>query len=422
MGGREPPRLRRRARGLGERRAAVGRRHRQTGAARAPPGLGRREAQRNDARPLPAHRRADCALARSAARTALFSPLSHSTRSSSAQAAIRSMPSSSQSSTSNGARPSWAAAARRPFRGSSPPASMRSRQSEKTRAAGLGCGREGVLGECARRKMMIASAALHCPRAQRLRPTAEALIPGGRERVRLRPCARPGRCLRTDSPNRHRSRSTATSPSGWRPSGAPKTTPEMLAHHWRSALELARAAGRGRRRPRHTHAPRAARCRRSRVLAQRFRRRREVLRRGARALARPDARTSSSSSSAVHAPSIVADDRAEQALDRERGMRCSNVGDAETAAEAEAFLSTASLVSGEDRRCQRASRECPGAHRGAEALDGEGTRPLRHGPEPDARGRDLDDALRIAHEALALAEESSSSTRYARMRSRRSGR
>ena len=227
--------------------------------------------------------------------------------------------------------------------------------------------------------------------------------------------------LHTDrSPAPAGSRSTATSPRWMESLGRPEDHAEMLAHHWRSALELARAAAADdddlvdRTRLALRDAGDRAFSLNAFAVAERY---------YADALELwpdPDPERPRVLFSRARSLQIAADDRAEQALADARDALL-DVNDRETAAEAEAFLSTHALVSGEDRRCQRASRERPGAHRGREAVDGEGTRPLRHGPEPDARGRPRRRAPDRARGG-SRSPRSSRSTSCARTRSRRSGR
>ena len=185
--------------------------------------------------------------------------------------------------------------------------------------------------------------------------------------------------------------------------GRPEDHAEMLAHHWQSAFELARAAG--------MEAPELADRARlalreagDRAAAlQRLPDGREVLRRGTRSLAgrrTPSARISCFVERAsLH---IAGDDRRQHALEEARDALLA-MGEAEPAAEAEAFLAHGAWYRGDRDAAQRHFSQ-------AEALvaDGGASASKARVLALSARFRmlkgDNEQAIRVAQEALGLAE------------------
>ena len=242
LGGREPPRLRRRARGVGDRRAAARRRDRPTGAARTPPGLGRREAERDDARRSPRSPKSRPRCSRSAPRqpcarrgVAARAPRARRRQSALRRAVRRALPRARLDGRA-------AAAGDAPGHHRRPP--RRARAGREAAAPRRGCRREGVLGRCARpRRAMPSTATLHAlERKGFVRRQRRSSVEGESEFAFAHALVRDVAYGQIARPTGRRS--TAESPSGSRASGRPEDHAEMLAHHWRSALELARAAGR----------------------------------------------------------------------------------------------------------------------------------------------------------------------------------
>ena len=210
-------------------------------------------------------------------------PPSRSRRCWSVQAAIPSMPSSSPSSSSNGAPPTSSGFPRR-SRASSRPASTGLPTPRRTCCAtppsSARCsGRLPFAMAQTRRRPCTRSSARDSCAARSARPS------------KARPSLRfPTPSFATSptgrSPEPTVPRSTAASRSGSRRLGRPEDHAEMLAHHWHSAFELARAAG--------VEAPELAdkaragspRSRRPCGRPQRVSHGREVLRGGTRSLAR----------------------------------------------------------------------------------------------------------------------------------------
>ena len=205
-------------------------------------GLGRRQAERDDARALAALRRADRPADRPAARPPGLPPR-RSRRCSSAREEIRSTPSSSRSSTSSEARPRSFRCPRR-SRASSPRASTASRRDEKEilRDAAV-VGKVFWVGRARPRRARCATATLHAlERKGFVRRQRRSSVEGEAEIAFAHALVRDvayGQIARADRAEKHRR------VAEWIESlGRSEDHAEMLAHHWRSALELARAAGR----------------------------------------------------------------------------------------------------------------------------------------------------------------------------------
>ena len=178
---------------------------------------------------------------------------------------------------------------------------------------------------------------------------------------------------------------------------------EMLAHHWRSALELGRAAG----------ADVADLEKRTRLVLRDAGDRAFTLNAFGQAEAyyaealalwpNADPARPLLLFRRAEALFIAADERREEPLDEARDALLA-AGDSETAAEAEAYLSRAAWYAGR--------RDAAQAHlvRADELLAGSGSsvakaRVLSYSARFRFLGGDLDDGIRIAREALVLAEE-----------------
>ena len=355
----------------------------------------------------PLTRRADRAPHRATPGAIRAARRSLSRRCSNGRAATRSTRSSSPSSSSSGARPTSSGSPRR-SRGSSPPASTGSRETEKDLLRDA-----AVIG-----KVFWASAVRDGSTTRRRRCTRSSAKDSYAARAAHPSKARPSSRLRT--------RSFATSPTGRsRAPTAPRSTvsvaewieglgrpedhAEMLAHHWGSALELVSCRGDGRRRARGPGPPRAARGRRPRLRAATHTPRPSVLRaRRSRSgpTATPSARTLFRRARALH---IAGDDRRRDALEEARDALL-EAGDSERAAEAEAFLAHGAWYRGDRDAAERhfsqarerssptavpsrRRRACSRSLRALRMLEG-----------------DHEQAIRVAQEALALAEASRSTS------------
>ena len=156
-------------------------------------------------------------------------------------------------------------------------------------APGRGRGRQGVLARAlARRRRDRATVedAAPRPRAQGVRPARAPLVGRGRDRVRVPARARPRRRLRRRSRARRAPRSTRLAAEWIESLGRGDDRAELLAHHYLAGARV-RARGRARHgeRSRERARPALRRGRRPSALARRARRRRPLLRGGARALA-----------------------------------------------------------------------------------------------------------------------------------------
>ena len=241
LGGREPPRLPRRARRLGDGRPAARRRDGAARAPRAPSELGRRQAERHDARALPAVRRADRRADRAPARptAARCRRPADAARAGGRQSALRRAVRRAVHGTGldRGARASGDAP------GHHRRASRRAARLGEEPAAGRGRRRQGLLGEFDR------------PRPRMRRPGRST-----HSSARVSSAASAARHSKARASSRSRTRSFATSRTArshvpiarrrhravaeWIDGlGRPEDHAEMLAYHWSSALELVRASG-----------------------------------------------------------------------------------------------------------------------------------------------------------------------------------
>ena len=185
--------------------------------------------------------------------------------------------------------------------------------------------------------------------------------------------------------------------------GRPDDHAEMLAYHWRSSLELARATSR--EAPDLVDATRLAlRNAGDRAVALNAFGPAEAYYGEALEIWPEDAPDRADLMfRRARALFVSADDRREQALKEARDLSIA-AGDKEAAAEAEAYLSRAAWFTGR--------RDAAFAHldRAGDLLEGAGpsaakARVLSSSARLRFLAGDLDDALRIASEALALAEE-----------------
>ncbi len=207
-----------------------------------------------------------------------------------------------------------------------------------------------------------------------------------------------GQISRPDRMDKHRS------VAQWIESlGRPDDHAEMLAYHWRSSLELARAASR--ETPELVDATRLAlRNAGDRAVALNAFGPAEAYYGEALAIWPEEAPDRADLLfRRAHALYIAADERREHALEEARDALLS-AGDIETAAEAEAYLSRMAWFAGH--------RDAANAHldRAAELLEGTGpsvgkARVLSFSARLRFLAGDLDEGLRIANDALALADE-----------------
>ena len=244
LGRRRPARLRRRARRLGDRRPAPRRLQRPARAPRAPTRLGRRQAQRHDGRRSRRSRDEQTATAHRA--RLLERPVlpaetpAGAARARGGQPALRGAVRAS--STSSAARRTTSRSPRR-CRGSSPPASTASTATRRPllqdaavvgKVFWTGSLRRTRAGDDGAR--CTHSSARASSRRQR-RSSVES--EGEWAFAHVLSATSP-----TDRfPRAERARSTARRAEWIETLGRPEDHAEMLAYHWRSALELARAAG-----------------------------------------------------------------------------------------------------------------------------------------------------------------------------------
>ena len=287
LGRRRPARLRRPARRLGARRAAARPLHGAARAARAPARLGRGQGERDHDLAAAARGRRDGAAVLVAARAAGAAgrDAGRAARARGRQPALR----RAVRADARRARRRRRAAATRDGAGDHRRAARRALGRRRSAAAGRAVvgkvfwlGAVGAIGGVDRRAGGDGAAS---------RSSARSSSSGrGARRSRARPSTRSGTCSCATSPTaRSRARpgrSKHRRAAEWLEAlGRPDDHAEMLAHHYSTALEYARAAGHRGRRARSAGTARASRGRRPSIGAGGLARGCSFLRRGARALA-----------------------------------------------------------------------------------------------------------------------------------------